>query len=110
MFSWASSIFFFGSDLVSSILPPQLQIPTPPDDLAYDAVLVSLRPICDDASPHLDQVEHRGLPVLLADDRDGMAFLTQLDSSLDLGSVGAVKPLLVAYLADNQVMHLFADA
>lgn len=53
-----------------------------PYDLAYDAVLVSLRPICDDAVVHLDQIEHRGLPVLLADYRDGMAFLAQLDSSL----------------------------
>lgn len=48
--------------------------------------------------------------MLLADDRYGMAFLPQLDSSLDFGSVGAVKPLLVAYLADDQVVHLFADA
>ncbi len=55
-----------------------------PYDLAYDAVLVSLRPICDDAVVHLDQIEHRGLPVLLADYRDGMAFLAQLDSSLVL--------------------------
>lgn len=92
--------------------PPRayLQIPIPPDDLAYDAVPVSLRTICDDAVVHLDQIEHRGLPMFLADDSDGMAFLAQFDSSLDLGSVGAVKPLLVAYLADDQVMHLFADA
>lgn len=73
------------------VLPQHaLQVPTPPDDLAYDAVLTSLQPIYDDATLHLDQVEHRGLPVLLADDRNGMPFLAQLDSSLDLGSIRAV--------------------
>lgn len=44
--------------------------------------------------------------MFLADDSDGMAFLAQLDSSLDLGSIRAVQPLVVAYLADDQVMHL----
>ncbi len=73
------------------VLPQHpLEIPTPPDDLAYDAVPVSLRAVCDDAVVHLDQIEHRGLPVLLADYRDGMAFLAQLDSSLDLGSIRTV--------------------
>lgn len=87
--------------LVGSLIPSSLvdcwyasrspsQIPTPPDDLAYDAVPVSLRAVCDDAVVHLDQIEHRGLPVLLADYRDGMAFLAQLDSSLDLGSIRTV--------------------
>lgn len=52
--------------------------------MTYDATLVNPRLVCDDAVVHLDQVEHRGLPVLLADDRDGMAFLAQLDSSLVL--------------------------
>lgn len=61
-----------------------------PYDLAYEPVLVSPRLIYDDATLHLDQVEHRGLPVLFADDCDGMAFLAQLDSSLDLGSIRTV--------------------
>lgn len=77
--------------MIPQVLPQHpLQIPTPPDDLAYDAVPVSLRAVCDDAVVHLDQIEHRGLPVLLADYRDGMAFLAQLDSSLDLGSIRTV--------------------